>query len=194
MHRRTLLFDGPVLLAFSLLVCACGGQAAPAPKPNAPDGGYLGATRSMGSMTASPKRCKFSFLYDDYVTQRDGTAGRPTPKPNVRDAVLRGPDYLAGEPVRVAIRGAYMGDKGPIGTLLVEYGESKVSSELVSDGKAPSAAIFTELMAKATSGDNPVKITVTLATPAAGQKTQRVDIDSMDIAVDGGPCKTTPAS
>ena len=139
-------------------------------------------------MVASPNRCAFSFIYDDFKTERSKTGQASQKKPNIRDAVLRGPLHIAGAPVTVMVKGAYFGDAGPIGTLLLEYGDGQTKTELSSDGKENSYNILSKLTGVATSGDNALKITVTLAHPVDGPKRQRVDIDSMDVAITGAFC------
>jgi hypothetical protein len=171
----------------------CSPQPTPQPTTNAATGGYDGAVRSTGAMVASPNRCAFAFIYDDFITERR-ESGQPSPTmPNIRDATLRGPVHIAGASVNVTVRGAYSGDAGPIGTLLVEYGDVQSKIELSSDGKEGSHQILSELTGRATAGDNAVRVTVTLADLVDGQKQQRVDIDSMDVAVSGEFCKAAAA-
>jgi hypothetical protein len=179
-----------VLCSASLAGCMAK-QGAPSTANPPRTGGYDGAIRSIGAMVASPNRCAFSFVYDDFLTQRMESGQASPNRPNSRAAILRGPMHIAGASVKVAVRGAFVGDVGPIGTLLLEYGNAQTKVELVSDGKEGSHQILSELTGRASVGDNAVKVTVTLADPADGQKQQRVDIDSMDVAVDGEFCKTT---
>jgi hypothetical protein len=167
-------------------VLSAGCSPKPASEPAA--GGYDGATRSIGAMVASPSRCAFSFIYDDFITERAEGGQASQKKPNVRDAILRGPMHIAGAPVTVIVRGTYSGDAGPIGTLLVEYGDAQAKTELTADGKEIGHEISSELIGRAVSGDNALKVTVTLAEPVDGQNRQRVDIDSMDVAITGAFC------
>jgi hypothetical protein len=171
---------------YSVAFAGCSPTPAPAPT-TATTGGYDGATRSVGAMVASPNRCAFSFIYDDFITERSETS-QSQMKPNTRDAVLRGPLHIAGAPVAILVRGAYFGDAGPIGTLLLEYGGAQTKTELSSDGKQTSYDIFSTLTGSATSGDNAVKVAITLADPVDAKKLQRVDIDSMDVSITGAFC------
>jgi len=173
-----------------MLFASCAAKTEPRPTADTPSGGYFGATRSMGAMVASPNRCAFSFLYDTFVVERTSSTPPSTVKPKSMEATLRGPAHIAGAPVKVVVHGAYLGDAGPIGTLILQYGSEQSKLDLVSDGKSGARDISLEFSARATAEDNPIKISVTLADTGSGPKQQRVDIDSMDVAVDGEFCKS----
>jgi len=185
-----LSYAGALAILCLASLAGCSAKSSPLPPSKPATGGYEGATRSIGAMVASPNRCAFSFVYDNFVTQRLDNGLTSPNRPNVRDAILRGPMHIAGASVKVTVRGAYLGDAGPIGTLLLEYGNARTKLELVSDGKEGSHEILSELSGQASMGDNAVKVTVTLADLRNAQKQQRVDIDSIDVAMDGEFCKT----
>ena len=180
------------VLGMSALGCSPAPQPPVNPAPGAGAGGYDGATKSMGSMVASPNRCAFSFIYDGFVTEASKDK-KDVQKPNVRDAVLRGPSHIANAPVKMFVRGAFFGDAGPVGTVSLQYGDATTKVDLMSDGSPGDHPIESELAARATTGDNVIRIQVTLADRAKDKAQQRVDIDSMDVSVDGEFCKSLPA-
>lgn len=190
-NTTTARHGGALALACAAALVGCMPPPAPPAGAGPGAGGYDGATRSIGAMVASPNRCQFTFLYDTFVTQRLESGQTSPAMPNSRDAVLRAPQHVAGGAVTVVVKGAASGDAGPIGTLSVDYGATHSTTELRLDSNG-SQPIQSELTARAGAGDNPVKVTVTLASPLTGQKQQQVDIDSMDVALDGDFCKSLP--
>jgi hypothetical protein len=180
---RTRLASIAAMAGSLLAACATAGVSG---GPGA--GGYTDATKLDGvAMVASESRCNYSYLFSTYALDRQSRIA-------IQTAInLRGPAHIAGAPVSITVRGAFMGDPGTSGTVTLQHGKDEEKGVYKVDGAAFKTIDFTlELRTKAVAGDNRIVLSAHLPKPDMAGATQAMQIDSLDIGVDGDFCISRP--
>jgi predicted small secreted protein len=148
-------------------------------------GGFSDVTSSGAAVTSTDDGCTHSFLFDDFQIQRPASSGDAPSEGVSRSwtASLTAPAHVAGAQVSVDVRGALLGEDAT-GQLHVSFAGAQQTFELTN--AEDFAHTFT---APAVEGANALEVTASLP---AGSSEAAIQVDTVDLAVDGPSCGSGP--
>lgn len=170
--RTRLLATAFLLSAFVLASCT-------PPAPETPTGGFAEVTSSNGAISSTEDGCTQSFLMDSFqVAQTADLATEAVTQ--TWTASLTAPAHVAGAQTSMDVRGALLGGEGATGQLSVSFAGASQTFDLTEPGN------FTHTVsAPAVEGANELEVTATIP---AGSSAAGIQVDSLDLIVNGDFC------